>query len=472
MKRFLVIPIFLILVLSLVSPVLASDTQKYEEYSDDDDAAVELYGNTWGAQTFTTGTTAHTVSSIRLQLYREGTPSTVTVSIRETDTGDPSGTDLTSGTLDGDDFTDGTGGVWYSFNLVNYSLEASTMYAIAVRAIAGDAANSVHWRSDASAGAEANGQEETSANGGITWTGDADDDFMFEVWGEPVIFVESAQVFVSYYEEDDMVFVLEYKNSYPPYYPSDTVSSYFDIQLRNAAGDTVLHQTVCKSWGNKPGSIYISADSAASLTPGSAYRIYLYGDFGANPETYYTLTGADWRGDDLTYLDSWIISTAHNLEEYYNTTFTTMVSGKGEVLNEEGGIIFATGIPSLTEVRPDIFKVIVHVPTYDPEDWTNNFTGFVTWQDQVGPYVTTMLNNGGDLVNLDGNYFGAMLLFMGYIAFAVLVLGREHVSAGLALGVPVVLFGAWLRLIDILLVGVALAILSLVFVWHFWWSKT
>lgn len=466
------IPILLIVLVLLVSPALANGAQKYEYYDAGDDAAVELYGNIWGAQTFTTGATSHTVSSVRLELYREGTPSTITVSIRTTAAGDPSGTDLTSGTIDGDAITTDTAGVWYAFDLTNYSLEASTMYAIVVRAVAGDSTNSVHWRSDASAGAEPNGQEETSNNAGTTWTGDSDDDFMFEVWGDPVMSVNQAQVFTGYREGNDLLFVIEYENTCPPYYPSDDPARYFDLQLRSTDGATVYAQTTCRAWDNQPGSIYLNADEAASLTSGSLYRIYLYGDFTGTPSTYYTLTAGDWRGGDLSFLDKWVISTAHSLEEYYDTDLVTVVSGKGEVLNEEGGVIFANGIPALNEVRPDIFKIALHTIPYEPEEYTDAFQESTTWPEMVGPDVEAILNSGGDLLNVSGKNFGAIILFGSYIAFAVFLVGKGHATVGLALGIPIILVGGWLHLIDIIIIGVSASVVTMLIVWQMWWSKT
>lgn len=470
MNKLLYLVLAILVVAFCATPALAIATEAWEAYTADDDAAVEIYGNIWAAQTFTVGTEAHTVSQVRLKLYRELTPSTVTVSIRETTGGDPSGTDLTSGTLDGDDFTDASGGVWYSFDLTPYSLEASTMYAIVVRAVAGDATHSAWWRSDSSAGAEANGQEETSDNAGTTWTGDADDDFMFEIWGEALIAVNSAQVFTGYLEDDDLLFVLEYENTYVPYYPSSSPTAFF-VQLVDDNDTTVISQTVCRAWGNKPGSFYLSADQATALESGEDYRLRLYGDFTGNPSASYTLQSSDWKGSELSYLDDWVILTAHNLEDYYSIDFVIATSA-GLKLNEEGGVIFASGIPALSSERPDLFQVAVHVPQYEGETWTDAFAGATTWQAQVGPTFTAFFNAGGNLINIDGQIFGAVLIFIAFIGIAALATAGGHAQAGLVLAVPIVLAGAWLRLIDIIIVGVIAAVLMLLFVWSFWWSRT
>lgn len=474
----LFISLLLIASLLFALPVMATHhSELWESYTENDDADFEMYGNIWGAQTFTVGDVAHTVLSVKLLLYREGTPGTITVSIRETTTGDPSGTDLASATLDGDDFTDAAAGVWYEFAATTegYSLEASTMYAIVVRCEGGNAANSVHWRSDATAGAEADGQEETSVNAGATWTGDADDDFMFEVWGVSLLDVESAQVFRGYLEDDDMLFVINYYNVYVPYYPSGDPAQYFYLQLRSADGVDILAQTTCRAWGNKPGSIYLSADAAAGLTPGSLYRIYIYGDFAGTPSDYHALLATDWRGDDMTFLDQWVITTAHFLGEYYDTDFTTFIVGEAgqEVLDTEGGVIFALGIPGLPQIRPNLYELTSGIGGYDPEDWTHAFVAETTWQDQVGTLPAAGLTAAGTLFGVDGKAIGAFFLLACWLTIGIMVVGKGGDSViAIILAVPFVLLGTWLRLIDVAIMGVTAGVVILMLMYRFWWSRT
>ena len=109
-----------------------------------------VYGNTfWYAQTFTPQTT-HDITSVILFLARAGSPGIITVSIRETSDGKPSGEDLCSGTTDGDTLP---AGGWptpapeereITFS-VNPTLNANTKYAIVVRVLSGDSSNKVWW---------------------------------------------------------------------------------------------------------------------------------------------------------------------------------------------------------------------------------------------------------------------------------------------------------------------------------------
>lgn len=475
-KRYKAILVFLLLIaLSILSviPVMAGTPEVWESYIVNDDANLSSYGVTWFAQTFTTGTEAHSVTSVRLLLLRVNSPGTITVSIRATAAGVPLAGDLTSGTINGNSITTAAGGSWYDIPVTSYGLSASTVYAIVVRANDATATDYTNWRADNSAAAYADGQRFASTNGGATWSATATSDTMFEVWGEHLIAIDSANAFRGYLETNDYLFTAEYHNTYAPYYPSSDVTKYFYIQLRDSTGATVIAQTICQAWGNKPASIYISALQGVGLTPGSAYRIYIYSDITGTPAAYYSLTSLDWRGTNLAALDSWTITTAHNLEIYYGVDFVTFGSARTEQLNEEGGAIFLIGIPGLSTIRPNLFSTVANKPAYTAKTFTGAWNALTTWDAQVGPEVAGVFNTMATYAGLsDGRQALAFLLLGIYILCAVFLFGTNHVSSGLAISFPFILIGAWLRAIDIALVGVLLAIFTLLTIWSFWWSRT
>ncbi|MCJ7759591.1 hypothetical protein MUP59_00410, partial [Candidatus Bathyarchaeota archaeon] len=157
----------------------------YEYYNTDDDESTVMYDINWTAQTFTTGATAHTITSVRLLLYRGGSPGTCIVSIKATNVtdGHPTGSDLTNGTIDGNSLTDNPAGVWYRITFTEYMLNASTKYAIVVQAPDGNAYNNaLYWLIDSTTPTYADGIFEYSFDSGSTWTSN-NEDLMFEVWG-------------------------------------------------------------------------------------------------------------------------------------------------------------------------------------------------------------------------------------------------------------------------------------------------
>jgi hypothetical protein len=160
-------------------------TQQYENYTTDDTVRA-LYGANWVAQTFTVGSEAHTITSVKLKIYKTGitASTTLTVGIRATDeNGHPTGSDLTSGTIDANTLTSTAPGQVYEIPVTEYTLSASTKYAIVVRLPGGDASHYVRWRFHSS-GAYSDGNQETSPNSGSSWTAQSSYDSYFEVWGD------------------------------------------------------------------------------------------------------------------------------------------------------------------------------------------------------------------------------------------------------------------------------------------------
>ena len=149
-----------------------------------DPALVSCRGAFWQAETFTP-VVAHTVTSVKLRMYRLGSPGTVTVSVKAVDVdGHPTGGDLASGTTGGDTLPEAYAGEWREVSLgAGAALSADTKYAIVVRASAGDVNNYLRWRwSDAAP--YPRGNHEFSSDSGVTWQTDEGRDLMFEEWGD------------------------------------------------------------------------------------------------------------------------------------------------------------------------------------------------------------------------------------------------------------------------------------------------
>ncbi len=159
----------------------------YENYfTGDDGVASAIYGTRWSAQTFTP-LFSHTITSVKLLLYRVGSPGTITVSITATDSnGHPTGADLCSGTTDGDTLDTVSPYTKREITLgAGTFLSAGVKYAIVVKSTAPTSANRLLWRTN-STGNYTGGNPEGTTNGGTSWTTYAGDN-MFEEWGTGVI---------------------------------------------------------------------------------------------------------------------------------------------------------------------------------------------------------------------------------------------------------------------------------------------
>ena len=157
--------------------------RKYQYYDSGDDGDRDAYGVNWEGQSFTPQVD-QMIASVKLKLFRVGSPGTLTVGIRLCAAGKPVGGDLCVGTIDADTLTEDTNGDWYEITLGDgYDVDIGSQYAIVIRAVDGDASNKVSWRADTSSPTYAYGTSVDSSDSGVSWSTYSGVDAMFEVWG-------------------------------------------------------------------------------------------------------------------------------------------------------------------------------------------------------------------------------------------------------------------------------------------------
>jgi hypothetical protein len=160
---------------SIVAPEFDDTGLVLDSHVAGDDMTYVTYGVNWYAQTFTTQT-AYEMKGVELKMLRSGNPGVVTVSVRATAGGLPTGVDLASGTTNGNVLTTVTAGDWYEIPFTTFasgtsvSLTFGTTYAIIVRATAGNATNYLGWRAEL-VGEYTYGQACRSVDSGVTWFG-------------------------------------------------------------------------------------------------------------------------------------------------------------------------------------------------------------------------------------------------------------------------------------------------------------
>ena len=442
----------------------------YEEHSvscNTTATAPGLYGNNVIFQTFTTDNVsiAHTVSRVKIFARRVNVPPAdpgiVTISIRNATAGTPSGEDITSATVDSLTFS--TTFAWFSTDLDSeIGLEADKMYAIVVEAPSGDAANYLQW-SMSNTDTFADGTGGYSADGGATWTKDTNRDYCFQVWGNPTAEMLDAKVFSDYLETGDWLITCLYYNIYPPYYDDgDDVSLYFYLQLVD--GNIVKAQTKVSAWGFKPGSIYLSHKMTEPLEWGKAYKVRMYGNFGTHPYIDYTLRPVDWLGKDMNKLAMWCRVTSGKIESFYGDTLTTFVTGKGEVLNAQGGSIFVEGIPELDKVLPNLFETATGALSGSVKESTGALQRELQWEEMWGPTVTRAFTNWGNVLSVSGSTIGAMFFFLAYILTGALTFPTGHTMVGIGISFPLILVAFFTGLIPLVLAGVLLGVSTILLV--------
>ena len=153
-------------------------------YNTGDDASAQASNTRWIAQTFTASIT-YSINSVKLKLWRDVTlaPGIVTASIRATTSGLPSGTDLCSGTTDGDTLPTTAGTAeWREITFGSpANLTSGTVYSIVLRC-AGSGSYPLNWRSDNSSPTYSGGSYCYSSDSGSSWTALTSADMMFETY--------------------------------------------------------------------------------------------------------------------------------------------------------------------------------------------------------------------------------------------------------------------------------------------------
>ena len=474
----------LLLILLLAVPILAigtahaqQDTDVLYEYANDlaglpAGGNVSVYLDNWSAQTIYPYPSPHDVTKVRLHLVRVGiTPWAVTLSIVEGNvTGNATEGNMASFTIDGDDVS--TSPAWYEFDFSNdnVQLEANGTYSLVLRAEYGDNNNYIRWQQDPSS-QYGPGVAAHSVDGGVSWINDSPADYIFEVWGIGALRIRTAEVYSAFLETGDMLFVTEYFNQGQPYYPDVDAKQWFEIRLLDTDGTTLIASSPCREYEDMPGSIYLSVSASSSLTIGSAYVIQLYGDFGSGSNHKYTLTSADWKGDNLVFLDTWVINTAKSMEVYNGIDYTTNTDA-GEVLNNAGANRFKQGVPMLSTVRAHLFEIDIQDLDIAPGTANPAMEAEKDWEVAMGPDFVASMQETGALIGLEPKHTAATMiaiLFVG-IAFVAALMGSA--AFGVVLAMPALAFGGWAGFVSLSAIAVIVILLAFLFAWWFWWQPT
>lgn len=158
----------------------------FEKYNGTTDDFIRIYDVKWRAETFT-ASSDHTLSSVKMKVYRIGSPGTVTVGIYNTTAGAPSGTPIVSNTFDGNALTTSTAGEVKEITFASPPLLTNgSVYAIVASASTGSNSNELDWLSTSTGGGFTGGNIWASEDGGSTWPSNLTPTvFWFENYGDP-----------------------------------------------------------------------------------------------------------------------------------------------------------------------------------------------------------------------------------------------------------------------------------------------
>ncbi len=155
-------------------------------YNTGDDGERSFSGASWESQTFTAGA-SYEVTSVKLKCFRGGSGvATVTVAIKATSGGLPTGANLAEATMAYNDLPLSADWVTFTFGS-SYSLTSGTKYAIVFY---NNQSYDTRWRCDGSSPTYSGGSRVYSINSGSSWTEDTTRDFLFETYEYATTYVE------------------------------------------------------------------------------------------------------------------------------------------------------------------------------------------------------------------------------------------------------------------------------------------
>lgn len=168
-----------------ITPSGDGKTAGYDYYKLNEEASIGMYGVYWYGQTFE-ASESYTTTGVKIKMFRIGLPGTVTVSIRATSAGKPTGADIVSGTTDGDTLPSSGSGAWREITFGSTTaLTSGTTYAIVIRATSAGGDSQVRLRYDANPSEYDGGAAVISDDSGASWT-IGTGDLMFEVVAQGV----------------------------------------------------------------------------------------------------------------------------------------------------------------------------------------------------------------------------------------------------------------------------------------------
>ena len=271
-----------------------------------------------------------------------------------------------------------------------------------------------------------------TTTGDIYWRG-ADRSFttLLAEGSSTDIQVRGANIFNTYSATGDMLICIEAINKYSNYFPNERPGDYFQVQLLDSDNTTIIATNTLANWGDRPTSIYLKPTLAATLTAQGTYYIRMigYGIVGT-PYAEYTIVSDDWKGNNLSALDSWCIGTAKNMQinDEVNTYITT-ATDRTEILSDTVGAYFTSGIPGISTIRPNLFNTNVKSSTTGLGTAGDTWTDAAAWEAAVGTGIAADITKLAAPFGLDPQEMLEIVFWGVTIIIALYVVGNGQSSA-------------------------------------------
>lgn len=279
------------------------------------------------------------------------------------------------------------------------------------------------------------------------------------------VWIGNALVLESYQVTGDQLIVFQYELSYTTE-PSQDVKDFFVFELYDGANITASGPVM--AWGKRPGSIYLSPSN--TLTWEQSFTLKLTGIPGqwgdTIPMEIYSASSPNWTYDrnNLNQLDRWVFTVAETIDSDWIVAVVT-----GDRLSDEACLIFNKAIRGLSNTRTEICLSGLAYPDYEFPDFIDDGQEALTREKNLGDYINGLLDDSGNLVGMNGDSMGTMI--MAFICLILMVIvGAITRNAGWAMisAVPVISFGNYIGLIGLAFTLIIASIIVLYSYYAIW----
>lgn len=287
------------------------------------------------------------------------------------------------------------------------------------------------------------------------------------------------QVFYNVLETGDWLILAE---SYIITMDNTASTVAFSFALLNISGNTTLVSTPLWSYGDRPVSLYISADDVATLglAVGSAYILRLGGNptifpSSVNNTIMATLTADDYSNqgtatDDLNPLKVFCINMATHMQ-LADGVSTYMIYARGEYyLTSTGTSLFLQGVPDLDTMCPNLFQTVVN-PINAPDISSNtSYSDNMSIANMFGSTAEMGITNLTAWFGLPNTAGARALLLIGIGAILLFILSKRIPDRSMLLvfGVLFFSFAVWIGIASWMMLVVIAIIVSILFFYYLW----
>jgi hypothetical protein len=251
------------------------------------------------------------------------------------------------------------------------------------------------------------------------------------------------KVFENVLEDGDMLFIAEGYVNYAVEPTDYEASEAFLFEVIDTDGETTLLSRPIEEYGDRPISIYKTANQTAELglVSGSAYILRITGNplIFATPtgnSDNVTLTSEDYidqstMTDNVTptgnYLRNFCILMVKNIQEEDSPTDDYYTSVQGySYLTSDGADIFVQGVPNLYNMCPILFQYGSETMESDAPESTGTYALTLTPLQKWGATTADGLTNLGVFLGINQALAGSVVFLVLVMMLAVYVYSRTQ----------------------------------------------